>query len=391
LDYPYWISDGGEIADHVNYQKAGMDWNSCLARTGELLEHALDANSLTWQLAVFFGVTGVPSLGRSATVVLLQVSHALMVGPSMADVGECFFGSTEIPLTIPGMPSVVEQYSPLAAALRGLLRMPIKLGSFAAGRIEESRRTRRGAPTVAVSPPPPVVSLIFNQNPGRSRSIRTFTLDLNGLRAPGFTVSALGLTAISKAMQLFLRETDSLCPDELSCAVTVALGAEAEMMGVNRIGVAYTPLHLDIENLSDRAQEIVKSLKSGVESAKGPDVLRSLSINSKVPFPYYRLLSRFENRTADSPPAANTMLTSIRCRESDAWNLSGRKLAAAGMVPALSSNIGIAHSFVGVGQLLTVSVLSSPTLLPDIDRYVEILRRSFDLVLADVQSRGSTH
>ncbi len=387
VDYPYWITDGSEVLDHIEFQDDGKEltWPNCTRRIGTLLGIPLDARIKAWRVTVFPSVRDIPTLAGVGTVVVLKVSHALMVGSAMSSVSSAMFGAQAEPVVVEGLGPTATPFNPIAATAHGIARIPVQIQRFVAENRRQTTAPRRGD-DLASHIHPTRTPTLFNRHPGDERAMRTFRLDLREWRRPGMTVTAAGLTAIAEAMQQYLESVGEACPEELTCSASVAVSG-AEAMGVNRIAVAVVALNPRIESLADRARAVQASLEASKKFAESPANLNREPVASTIPYAYYRAMSALERRrAAPQPLLANSILTSIKCAESVELSLCGRPLAMNGMVPALGRNIALAHSMVGVGDILTVSVLCSPSVVEEADRYAELLEQAFTNVGAALRA-----
>ncbi|MEV5838187.1 wax ester/triacylglycerol synthase domain-containing protein [Nocardia sp. NPDC052112] len=374
LGHPFWVVDDRPIDTHiVTHAAAQLDWEWCQNEIGRILAQPLDARVSAWQLHVFPNVTGIATPSGAGAVVLMQISHALMAGPAMTSLSEALFAS--VPLRIEGQGPATRGPRPALAALVGVLRWPLQALRF---NIRVRREMRRIARENDDSGPntPPVTATRLNRRIGPGRAMRSIPLELRVVRAPGITVTALGLTAISHAMQRYLEKRDGSCPDDLAVLVTVAV-PDAPVMGVNYVGAAAVELAAAEPDLAARARAVDATLRVRRDSPSGRRELNRLGLIDLLPSRTYR--TRFGTLAPadpDAPAYAHTILTSIRCEPTVEWSLAGKPFRFAGMLPPVYPEIGLAHSFVGAGDSFTVSVVCDPDIVADLDDYCEILRES---------------
>ncbi|MGQ4598179.1 wax ester/triacylglycerol synthase domain-containing protein [Nocardia sp. R6R-6] len=382
LGHPFWGVDDSPIDSHVVTHAAELDWVGCLDRIGSILERPLDARVSTWQLHLFPGVSGVPTLSGSGTVVMMLVSHALMAGPAVPSLSQALFASAPAPLRIEGLGSAAKRLGPRLnlAAAGGVLRWPLQVMRFNARVRAENRRIARtgddGGPQT-----PPRSKTVFNRRIGPRRAVRSIPLKLRDFRAPGITVTSVGLTAISRAMQRYLEKQDG-CPDDLAAFVTVAVPA-ARALGVNHVGADVVDLFPGEPDLASRARAVDAMLRVRRQSSSSRRELTRLELVDLLPSRVYR--ARFGTLPPAEPPApdvAHTILTSIRCESNAEWSLLGRPFRFGGGTPPVYPDIGLAHSFLGVGDSFTVTVACDPAIVPDLDDYIDILRESFHEIAA---------
>ncbi|RDI49996.1 wax ester/triacylglycerol synthase domain-containing protein [Nocardia mexicana] len=381
LGHPFWEVDDSPVENHVTVHSENLDWAACLDRMGRVLEQPLDARVNAWQLHIFADVSGIPTLTGTGTVVMIHVSHALMAGPAMTSLSEALFAPGKPPLEIEGLGPAARRPPVRLAAVRGALGWPVRLLRFVAGVRAENRRIARegdeGGPNLT-----PRTATILNQRISPGRAVRTFPVDLRTVRVPGTTVTAVGLTAVSQAMQRYLDKRGEACPDDLAAFVTIAVPG-ATVMGVNRVGADVVDLHPATSDPAERAQAVDGTLRVRRASATSRRELERLGLVDMLPSRMYRAAHGTLPPPESAPPTvAHTVLTSIRCEPSAEWSLLDKPFRFAGMLPPVYPDIGLAHSFVGAGDSFAVSVVCDPALVDDIDGYCDILQEAFDSVAA---------
>ncbi|MGY4100677.1 wax ester/triacylglycerol synthase domain-containing protein [Nocardia sp. R16R-3T] len=374
LGHPFWVVDDRPIDTHlVTHAAAQLDWAQCQDEIGHILAQPLDARVSAWQLHVFPNVAGIPTPSGFGTVVLMHLSHALMAGPAMTSLSEALFAA--MPLRIEGQGPATQRPHPALAAVAGVLRWPLQALRFNVRVRREMRRIARendnGGPNM-----PPVTATRLNRRIGPGRVIRTIPLELSVVRASGVSVTAVGLTAISRAMQRYLETRDGSCPEDLAALVTVALPA-SPMLGVNFVGGAAVALAATEPDLAARARTVDATLRVNRHSPSARRELNRLTLIDLLPSRTYR--TRFGTLAPadpDAPAYGHTILTSVRCDPTVEWSLSGKPFRFTGGLPPMYPEIGLAHSFIGAGDTFTVSVGCDPDIVPDLDDYFDILRES---------------
>ncbi|MEV6277044.1 wax ester/triacylglycerol synthase domain-containing protein [Nocardia sp. NPDC051832] len=373
LGHPYWAADDSPIESHLTIEAAELDWAGCLARLGEVLSQPLDARVSAWQLHVFPAVTGIDTVTGTGTVVVLHVSHALLAGPAMTAVGDTLFATESRALRIAGQGPAARRPSAGVTALAGALSWPARMLRFTLGVRAETRRLAADGDADASNITPRTATAL-NRRIGSGRSVRTIPLPLAQVRTPGSTVTAVGLTAISRALERYLDKRSGSCPDDLAALVTVAL-PEHPVLGVNHIGAAGVDLCPAETDLAARARAVEASLRAHRDAPSSRRELNRLALIEGLPSRVFR--ARFGTLPPADPagPAfGHTILTSIRCTPDGAWSLLGNTFRFAGMLPPVFPDIGLAHSFVGAGESFAVSVVGDPAIIDDLDEYADLLR-----------------
>ncbi|MEV6136548.1 WS/DGAT domain-containing protein [Nocardia sp. NPDC051990] len=91
LDYPAWVRCEFRAEQFVEHFLPEPNWPGVCTVLGKLLGTGVDAAVRPWRLHVFRGVDGAPGGSGPATVVVLQMSHALADGRRGAEIARALF------------------------------------------------------------------------------------------------------------------------------------------------------------------------------------------------------------------------------------------------------------------------------------------------------------
>lgn len=384
LDYPYWVTREFGDDQLVEPARRDLSWQDCLDDLADRVGEALDARVSPWCLHLYRAVRGVPGLGdRPATVAVLQLSHALADGRRAAAIARALFGPEPPPQAPPAHLSVP---TPTTALARAVLRMPWQsIGlvvrgweAFRAHR-DECALLERGElpPPLAARPP-----TMLNRPPGPGHDLRVIVRPLTALRGEGVTVTVAALTAISIALPRYLAEHGSPHVPRLGAEITVADPAEARSacLSRNNFRNISVDLHPDEPDLAVRAGLIAAALAER-RARSAHELVRRQERTLDV-LPAALLHAGVAGQVVDRAPAAvsgHTVLTSVDRGAADLSLLGGQVRLTAGF-PALSPAMALTHGVYGIGGTVTVAAHSGRAVLPDPDRYAEILGESIDAV-----------
>ncbi|MEU8897408.1 wax ester/triacylglycerol synthase domain-containing protein [Nocardia sp. NPDC048505] len=373
LGHPYWAVDDSPIESHLSIETEPLEWARCLERIGAILSEPLDARVRAWQAHVFTAVSGIESLPGTGVLVLVQVSHALLAGPAMTALADTLFAADPVALMIQGQGPAADRPRTGVPAVAGALSWPARMLRFTQGVRAENRRLARDGDADDANITPRTKT-VLNARIGAGRAVRTIPLPLAAVRRPGSTVTAVGLTAISRALERYLDKRSGECPADLTALVTVAL-PPSPVLGVNHIGAAGVDLFPAEPDLAARARAVEDSLRAHRDAPSSRRELNRLGLIELLPSRVFR--ARFGTLPPADPAApafGHTILTSIRCEPAGAWSLLGGAFRFAGMLPPVFPEIGLAHSFVGAGDSFTLSVVADPALVAEVDEYADLLR-----------------
>lgn len=344
-------------------------WDDLPAAVARLFARQVDATVAPWRLHVFPNVDGAPRCSGPATVVVLQLAHALADGRRAADIARALFVAGE---TVSAAPVFAPYPTPIRA-LRGIAGLPLALARtvllgalVAPARAEIDRRTRSGALPDPVPGGPPTE---LNARPDDSRDVRMLVRDSRELRVGG-TVTVGALTAVSLAVERYLRSRAVDVPDGLCAEVMVARPRRHGER--NAFGNVSVPLLPGVP-AADRPALIAAALAAARERAASglwrtvgaaddacPAILASLGVRS------------FDPDVRPESMAGATVVSSVNRGPADLRLLGGKSVFTAGF-PALSPAMGLTHGVHGLGETVTVSVTSSRTAVPEPDVYAELL------------------
>ncbi len=376
LDYPYWVRS--DVVDVQTHQ--GGSWPDVRDAVAALFADQLDARVAAWRLHLFGPVEGAPRCTGRASIVVFQVSHALADGRGASAAARRLF-VREPPGIGAALPSRWGPVAAAAAAARGGVGIPTALvqtvfRGLGAGpaRSDLDRRTRAGS-VPAPAPLCPPTSL--NVRPGTGRDVRLAVRTVADLTAHGTTVTVGGMTAISLALERLLESRGEAVPSGLSAEVTVARPTRGGER--NSFGNASVPLHPGTP-IALRRRLIARSLGAARQRAADPAWARIAAADRSAPAVLVRMgLHAIDIDVRPATVGGATVVSSVARGAADLVLGNGRVAFTAGF-PALSPLMGVTHGIHGIGDVVTITVTSARTALPDPDGYAELLGRALDEV-----------
>lgn len=375
LSYPVWGPAEPEPDQFVTHRLDRPHWSDLLAAVGRLLGAGVDAVRHPWRLHVFRGIRESPAPDPVVTVVVLQISHALVDGRGASRIARALFTDDPGAATAPG-PRPVSPARMAVRAGRGALALPSDIArtlrrGLAAGRArtELAELTAAGqVPPAAPGYPPGALNV-----PGAitGHSVRMLVCRAVDFRMPGRSVTVVGLTAVSLALQRYLRERG---------AQAAALGAQVPMAIPPRPGVRnnYRSLGVDLAIGADdpvrRAAAIAADLAARRERAVHPLLAAQDAVTAVLP----PLLLRRDvrNYPLDLVPeriTGHTVVSSVDRGPAD-LRFGAAPVRFTGGFPALGTVMHLTHGIHGMGDTVTLSLHADPAVVPDLDDYAEHLR-----------------
>ncbi|MEE2031041.1 DUF1298 domain-containing protein [Rhodococcus chondri] len=383
LDYPYWVRTDMSVDDVVAvYDEPSRSFDHWLDQMAQRSACGLDSRQHPWRIHVFPGVPAPVGTPGAMTVVVVQASHAMLVGASLRTLFDTLFAPDARPLVIEGLPPPAIRPHPVAAAAYGLVRASARSIPAAIGLVA----TRRALRSMAQSPGALPGIAGQGRNPIPDRHIRVIHPDLGRARGRPRTVTVLGLTAVSFALERYYHERDEPYPALTSkAAVPVALGEDAGALGVNRLARALVDLHLGVPDMEERMTAIEQALAGERARASSPTAIGGLVRNGREAYPWHRReLDMVDDvLRAGTVPSVKTVVSSVNCGADVQWSLPWGSFRFTAGVPSLAPGTEFLHTFIRAGDAFAVTVMGrlhagESDGAARVDRYVELLRECWD-------------
>lgn len=361
LDYPYWTACA--VGDDRFVVHERCDYDGVLAVVAGLLPRPVDIRSSPWRLHLFPDVTDAPGGEGPALVAVFRISHAYADGVRASALARTLLAGPTTSSRPPRAPS------PLAMVARAALRLPVAVPRVVADGRRAVRAERELADPVIPQPTPGRPLTAVNVAPGRRRTVRTLVLDADDLRKVG-TVTVGALTAIGAALSEFLGT------DELSAEVPVAVPpTRGSRNHYRNVGV---DLHCGIADPRLRARAISEDLAAQRFRARHPAMAVRARTDDHVPAPLMRLgTDRIDLDAVPATVTGNTVVSSVHRGAADLVLGGGRVRFTTGF-PGLSPVQSLTHGVHGIGDVVTISVTTSPDVVDQdgLARYVLLLREA---------------
>ncbi|MGC4960285.1 WS/DGAT domain-containing protein [Gordonia sp. DT101] len=360
LDHPLWVHRP-VTADQVVVHTGIDAWSQCLDRVGELTADQLVASRTCWRLHLLGPIADTPR--GPGVVAVLQITHSLGDGRRTSQIARDLFGEHDLRAAAgapaDGPPSIL---AGPAAAARGALATPVRVGRMLWRGLEAFRAVGDRPP----SERPGYALTALNRPPGAQRSLRVIVGDRTMLPAD-HTVTVGALTVISIALGEYL----GVAADPIGAELTIGRGRQAKAR--NNFRNAGIDLHLEMADPAGRARCIADEIARAADADDEPARVAERRASDAAP----AILAHWGTRLfdADTPPERVTGVTVVSSVYRGAADLTlggGPVLFTTGF-PALSPAQGLTHGVHGIGDAIAISVTTSPAVMPDVERYVDLL------------------
>ena len=392
---PMWIPAEPTAAQIEQHRLPAPHWPELLTTLGRLTGTGIDARESSWRLHIFRGIRDSPVSDPQVTVVVLQISHALVDGRGASRIARALFAvpvpAENSPETKPGevlAPAPRVGGLPPAPGVRPPAISAVRLASLRAAvtlPVGVARTVRRGvgaararnelaALTAAGRVPPPGPGYppgpLNRPAEVTGHAVRMLVCPADDFRVPGLSVTVIGLTAVSIAVEQYLRGRGE---------VVTRLGAQVPMALPPRRDVRnnYRSLGVDLAaGESDprrRAAVIAAELAARRERARHPLHDAQHAVDAVLP----PLLLRRDVRDypIHSTPervTGHTVVSSVNRGAAD-LSLGGAPVRFTGGFPALGAVMHLTHGIHGLGETVTLSVHADHGVV-DPDTYTGHLR-----------------
>jgi hypothetical protein len=379
LDVPWWTPmtpDSSLVVVHDD----SRSWEQCCATVAELLIESLDPAESPWRLHLFGPVSGSPGGSGAAVVAVLQVAHALGDGRLTSEMARHLFADTTPPAY-----REARRWRPGLAAALALGEIPVNLVRLVLrtrpAYLAHRQRQIDTASGLIPEKPTSRARLVTNGTPDGRREIRTLVVPAADLRGPGITVTVGALTAISVALQRYVGEAEHGAAAEVTVARSGRTAARNHFCNVT------VDLHSEIDDLRRRGLAIAESLRAQRLRADHPSRAVEERATEAVPAPLLRRgIDQFDFTAVPDEVTGNTVVSSVDRGTAD-LTLGGGAVRFTAGFPALSAFMGLTHGVHGIGDRVTISVATSPAVVPDTDRYEQFLRDA----VREVSAANSAH
>jgi diacylglycerol O-acyltransferase / wax synthase len=374
---PLWVDDPGfDLANHVRAVQvpAPGGQRELLGLCDELCLRLLDRARPLWELWL---VTG---LAQGRVGLVLKLHHSLADGLAAVQIAGLLLDSTAdapSPTPPPWQPRPAPSGSALFADnLRG--RSDALAAALARlrhpGRLAAQARVLAGAARMAAGGRRHQRRSVLRRPVGGRRRLAVVRAQLTVVKevahGHGATVNDLLLAAVTGGLRVLL-VARSTPVDELTlyASVPVALRAQADTAGLgNQVGLMVVPLPVGEPDPVRRLQQITRAT---TERKRRPERLAGLRPVGSLTI--LRALSRYSRHQR----IVDLFVTNVPGPKRPLY-LLGARLVEAFPVVQVAGNVPLSVAVLSYAGQLTIGIQSDPDGLPDLDVFVDGLRRSLE-------------
>jgi len=398
LDHPSWVADHEfDIDNHLEVVDArGGGWGEFRRIASEFVGGRLDLQRPPWEMRVVTRLTDIDGVADAAAV-LLKFHHSVGDGAVTLEMTRRLFSAQvdRQPATGPQTPvgprSVMQALPTVSRQLRAFVQ---GLRDVSAAGKEVKAAVDSGEVRV---PPRMRPATRFNGSVGPARTFdaASFLLDdVRAIRAAAgdVTINDVALTLVAGALRDYLREVGEEPEESLGAKVPMSIRSLGHLESANQLTVLQVDLHTDISDPLERLRAIHTSTAAERDRKQRAEVLRSETLVDVTPGFVVRAINWIASRlpsSSSSVPYFNVVTTNVARGGVDLWLRDAQAVSTYGAA-ALTARQGLTHAIHSLGNTLTISVLTTPNMMNDPERYVALIHAQFDSLAAAVGASTST-
>jgi WS/DGAT/MGAT family acyltransferase len=393
LGKPYWVEDPDFNLDmhlqHVALPSPG-NWRELRRLAARIFSVPLDRTRPLWEMTFVEGLDNIPQVPPGSVATINKIHHAAIDGVSGADMMGVLLDGTKEPRRFKpppprAIPPVPNELQILGHTARKILGKPSNIKKVAAEVVDLARATSQirqkgvdAPPSPMSAPTGPINRMITGQ-----RIWNTALLELDRVKAirqiVGCTLNDVVLGICAGALRRYLEQKDALPREPLIAMVPISIRGQDErgQMG-NKVSAMLLGLATDIEDPVERLKVIQEHSQGGKAFEQAGAGRVFLDLTELVPFGLANRMSRLYSRfrlAEMHKPLFNVVITNVPGPQSDLYMAGHKLLATMGMAP-LVHGMGLLITVLSYNGVLSMSPISSPAVMPDLDDFARYLRES---------------
>jgi diacylglycerol O-acyltransferase len=393
LDFPYWVrTPAFNVADHVTTTVASRPgWEMVRQHISAVLLKRMDLRRPPWEMHVLAGIHGVPGLPESAVVVVLKVHHAATDGTGAARLASRLFSQE----TFAAPPLPLRR--PLPHPARMALNFPLNLARFAVAAAQTYRsgrqigkerlQLRRRVRMPGLSP-----ATRFDRRISQTPVWETLHFALGDVlhvkdRCPHCTVNDVMLAVVSGAMRRYLEEHGEGPEESLTAVVPMTTRKLRPSPNANQLISLKVDLCTDVDSPRERLSEISASARAAKLIARSSLSKRYRRVAENTPPQLLKLMGKAHASSEHNAKrvASNTVVSNVAHGPAE-HTFDGAPIWSTFSLLPPSDGQGLLHYVSSVGNRLTLTITAERKMMPDIDRYCELVREGFNELSRAVQA-----
>ena len=394
VDRPYWVDDPNfNLALHLRHVALPRpgNWRELRRLASRVFSEPLDRSRAMWQMVFVEGLDTIPQVPPGSVALITKIHHAAIDGMSGNDImGVLLDPSPEgreitpapdwNPEPIPNEVGIVARSA--VEFIKRPFKLPQLLAETATATVKAGMLTRvKGVELPAVPFTAPYTRI--NGKISAERNWNTALLELDRIKEikniMETSVNDVVLAICAGALRRYLAEKGELPKKPLVAMVPVSTRNDSDngSMG-NKISAMLIQLATEVADPVERLTEIHKHTTGG-KMFQGAIGARTLANYLEfVPFGLGGQAARLYTRLNVAErvnPIMNLTITNVPGPQMDLYFAGHKLLAIMGMAPIIDG-MGLMIAVYSYNGVVSMSVTSSPTLMPDLDDFARYLREA---------------
>ena len=386
LDYPYWVYDE-EFEPDAHFTVTPLtvpgDWKALREEVCYLHSQPMDMHRPLWDITIFTGVNCNGS-NKGGFTIVIRLHHVAIDGVGMVKLLASFASPiSDVDESASLDESGVEEFSWSNAAGRAVknrLRHSVDLGRTLLKSTDYVSDSARRFLRTKPSERPRVYPCRFNASVGGDKIFDVVSVDLKVLSAlrglhAGATMNDVILAICAGALRRDLEKHQELDSHSLVAWVPVnARGSGGASDTGNNLSAFTAPIYSNIADPIARLAKIVAATQNGKGGKTATGLL--LSVTKNLPATEQYLFARAINATSAASSTCNLFVSNV-AGPAQPISLAGHRLESLGGLPPLGEGMGLFIATPSYNGKLYFNVISTASILPDIEFFMECIEASF--------------
>jgi diacylglycerol O-acyltransferase / wax synthase len=399
LDYPYWIDDAlFDVDFHLQYTslpKPGT-WAQFKRFVSRYHNKPLDMHRPLWEICLVDGLDAIDIVPKGAFALIVKSHHAAIDGTS----GMQFFSGL-LDTDAEGTPSVEidsrqnhagqapASREVLAQALLNNIRAPIRIMEsiirampgivpMLTEQVVGGGKSRRSVPDTrfnrAVSPVKQFDATWF--------SLADFKTIKNSVAEA--TINDVVLAVSGGALRSYLSQHKELPEESLIAWVPINARAKVgttDKSGGNAISAMTVPLFTELEDPRERLSVISALTRKFKQQASGHPTKLLLDVANNLPAYTVAVTAKLLAKANTHLRLCNAMITNVPGPQQALFLQGSKCIYQFGLTP-IGDGLGLVIGTPSYNGEIAFTVMSTPTILPDMEAFMRYVRDSFEQLKA---------
>ena len=387
LDYPYWLEDE-EFEPDAHFTVLSLtvpgNWKALREEVCYLHSQPMDMHRPLWDITIFTGVN-CNGANKNGFTIVIRLHHVAIDGVGMVKL----LASFATPVTdtdefsqaeVSDINNVLSWSDVAGRAVKNRFRHSVNLGrTLLNSRTlvgSSARRYLQTKPSERLR----VFPTRFNTSVAGDKIFDVVSVDLKVLSAlrtlySGATMNDVILAICAGALRRYLEKHNELSANSLVAWIPVnARGSGGSGDTGNNLSAFTAPIYSNIADPVARLAKIVTATQNGKSGKSAAGLL--LNVTKNLPATEQYLFARAINATSAASSTCNLFVSNVP-GPAQPISLAGHRLESLSGLPPLGEGMGLFIATPSYNGNLYFNVISTASILPDIDFFMTCIQESF--------------